>query len=452
MILLHPLMPFVTEEIYGYLPQVQAGQRPASIFDATLPGSAPPNGPTRPPRRPWRPSRRSWPDCARPARNWDWPATWSARSGWWSRRRERPRRSRGCRRRSGSCPAARSWRCWAEGQAARGPLRLHRGAGRQGPAGSRGSRRRRAGSASGCSARPSKAQAEAAKARAKLSNQGFVAKAPEAVVAEERARLAAAEAALDEVRRQYEERVGGRAGAARGGPPVSTCDIRTRSGSTCNGLERLGTRLGLERMQKLVEALGSPQKAYRTIHVVGTNGKTSTTRFISALLQAQGHRVGAYVSPHLVSLAERQMVDSVPSSDEEFCDLVDAHPAGGGEGGEGLRPGRAAHAVRGAHRGRVPLLQGAGLRRGRHRGGLGRPAGRHRGHLVRRAGAHQHRPGAHRAARATRRSAILQGEGGRHPAERQGGRRGAGPGAEGRAQGDLRRPGGRVPLLRATIS
>jgi dihydrofolate synthase/folylpolyglutamate synthase len=51
-----------------------------------------------------------------------------------------------------------------------------------------------------------------------------------------------------------------------------------------NGLERLGTRLGLERMRKLVGALGSPQESYRTIHVVGTNGKTSTTRFISALL------------------------------------------------------------------------------------------------------------------------------------------------------------------------
>jgi dihydrofolate synthase / folylpolyglutamate synthase len=102
---------------------------------------------------------------------------------------------------------------------------------------------------------------------------------------------------------------------------VSPCDLQ-EVWAYVNGLERLGTRLGLERMQKLVEALGSPQKAYRCIHVVGTNGKTSTTRFISALLQAQGHKVGAYTSPHLVSLAERQMVDSVPSSDEEFCELV----------------------------------------------------------------------------------------------------------------------------------
>jgi len=89
-----------------------------------------------------------------------------------------------------------------------------------------------------------------------------------------------------------------------------------------NGLERLGMHLGLERVTELVEALGSPQKSYRTIHVVGTNGKSSTTRFISALLEARGLKVGAYVSPHLMSLAERQMVNSVPSGDEEFCELV----------------------------------------------------------------------------------------------------------------------------------
>jgi dihydrofolate synthase/folylpolyglutamate synthase len=99
------------------------------------------------------------------------------------------------------------------------------------------------------------------------------------------------------------------------------CDYR-EVWAYVDGLERLGTRLGLERVTKLVEALGSPHKAYRTIHVVGTNGKSSTTRFIAALLQAQGLRVGAYVSPHLISLAERQMVDGVASTEEEFCGLV----------------------------------------------------------------------------------------------------------------------------------
>ena len=89
-----------------------------------------------------------------------------------------------------------------------------------------------------------------------------------------------------------------------------------------DGLDKLGWRLGLERVKKLVGELGDPQRSYRTIHVVGTNGKSSTARFISALLEEQGLKVGAYVSPHLVSLAERQMVNSVPSTEEEFCELV----------------------------------------------------------------------------------------------------------------------------------
>ena len=92
--------------------------------------------------------------------------------------------------------------------------------------------------------------------------------------------------------------------------------------SYIQSLERLGTRLGLERVTKLVHVLGDPQDAYRTIHVVGTNGKTSTTRFISALLETHGLRTGSYISPHLVSLAERQMIDSVRMGDDEFCALV----------------------------------------------------------------------------------------------------------------------------------
>jgi len=103
---------------------------------------------------------------------------------------------------------------------------------------------------------------------------------------------------------------------------LSTEATREQVWSYIYGLERLGIHLGLDRIRLLVEALGSPHESYRTIHVVGTNGKTSTTRFISSLLEARGLTVGAYVSPHLVSLAERQMVNSVPAGDDEFCDLV----------------------------------------------------------------------------------------------------------------------------------
>src|SRR5947207_10502222 len=64
-------------------------------------------------------------------------------------------------------------------------------------------------------------------------------------------------------------------------------------------------RFGLERMRRLLTALDSPQRAFRAIHVVGTNGKSSTVRFAAAMLEAQGMRAGAYLSPHLTSFAER---------------------------------------------------------------------------------------------------------------------------------------------------
>lgn len=62
---------------------------------------------------------------------------------------------------------------------------------------------------------------------------------------------------------------------------------------------------GLDRMAALLARLGSPQLAYPSIHVVGTNGKTTTTRVIEATLLAEGLRVGAYVSPHVTGWAER---------------------------------------------------------------------------------------------------------------------------------------------------
>ncbi|NLE73338.1 MAG: bifunctional folylpolyglutamate synthase/dihydrofolate synthase [Actinobacteria bacterium] len=89
-------------------------------------------------------------------------------------------------------------------------------------------------------------------------------------------------------------------------------------------LDKLGFHFGLERIQALIEGLGHPEQAYRTIHVVGTNGKTSTVRFLSSILRAHGHRVGTYISPHLVSAAERQLVDDVPTTEAEFEELVDA--------------------------------------------------------------------------------------------------------------------------------
>jgi dihydrofolate synthase / folylpolyglutamate synthase len=71
-------------------------------------------------------------------------------------------------------------------------------------------------------------------------------------------------------------------------------------------------RFGLERIVALLESLGDPQRRYPAVHVVGTNGKTSTTLMTSALLQAAGLRVGATISPHLRGYAERIQVDGEP--------------------------------------------------------------------------------------------------------------------------------------------
>ena len=74
------------------------------------------------------------------------------------------------------------------------------------------------------------------------------------------------------------------------------------------GLELFGMRFGLERMRELAAALGDPQRRYRSVHVVGSNGKSSTTRMIAAILQEHGLASGAFLSPHLVSFTERILV------------------------------------------------------------------------------------------------------------------------------------------------
>ncbi|HWG99800.1 MAG TPA: folylpolyglutamate synthase/dihydrofolate synthase family protein, partial [Pilimelia sp.] len=74
----------------------------------------------------------------------------------------------------------------------------------------------------------------------------------------------------------------------------------------------------LGRMQRLMDALGSPQRAYPSIHLTGTNGKTSTARMIDALLRAHGLHTGRYTSPHLETVRERISLDGEPVDEERF--------------------------------------------------------------------------------------------------------------------------------------
>jgi dihydrofolate synthase / folylpolyglutamate synthase len=74
----------------------------------------------------------------------------------------------------------------------------------------------------------------------------------------------------------------------------------------------------LERVQAIVELLGDPQRAYRAVHLTGTNGKTTTSRMIDELLRAAGLRTGRFTSPHLESMTERIAIDGQPLSEEAF--------------------------------------------------------------------------------------------------------------------------------------
>jgi dihydrofolate synthase/folylpolyglutamate synthase len=79
----------------------------------------------------------------------------------------------------------------------------------------------------------------------------------------------------------------------------------------------------LDRITLLMDLLGSPQRSYPAIHLTGTNGKTSTTRMVDALLRGFGLRPGRYTSPHLSSVRERIAVDGAPVSEEVFAAAYD---------------------------------------------------------------------------------------------------------------------------------
>ena len=74
----------------------------------------------------------------------------------------------------------------------------------------------------------------------------------------------------------------------------------------------------LDRIALLCDALGSPQLSYPTIHIAGTNGKTSTTRFIDSLLFAHGMRTGRFTSPHLEDIRERICINGEMIDGDEF--------------------------------------------------------------------------------------------------------------------------------------
>lgn len=84
---------------------------------------------------------------------------------------------------------------------------------------------------------------------------------------------------------------------------------------------------GLERISRVLELMGHPERSYRVVHIAGTNGKTSTARLIDAIVRAAGLRVGRLTSPHLHSPTERIAIDGKPISDTGFVQAYeDVHP------------------------------------------------------------------------------------------------------------------------------
>jgi dihydrofolate synthase/folylpolyglutamate synthase len=86
--------------------------------------------------------------------------------------------------------------------------------------------------------------------------------------------------------------------------------------------ELFGMRFGLDRMRRMMTALGHPQRQFQSIHVVGTNGKSSTTRMIAAILRLHGLRAGAFLSPHLISFGERIRIDDADLEPRAFAAAV----------------------------------------------------------------------------------------------------------------------------------
>jgi dihydrofolate synthase / folylpolyglutamate synthase len=79
----------------------------------------------------------------------------------------------------------------------------------------------------------------------------------------------------------------------------------------------------LARIAALVDVLGEPHKAYPVIHVAGTNGKTSTTRMIDALITRIGLRTGRLTSPHLQLVTERIAIDGAPIDPERYVETYE---------------------------------------------------------------------------------------------------------------------------------
>ncbi|ACL75801.1 bifunctional folylpolyglutamate synthase/dihydrofolate synthase [Ruminiclostridium cellulolyticum] len=89
-----------------------------------------------------------------------------------------------------------------------------------------------------------------------------------------------------------------------------------------HGTLKFGSIFGLDRITKLLDLMGNPHKKLKFIHIAGTNGKGSTTAFISSILIEAGYRTGMFTSPYIQRFTERIKVDNNEISNDELAELI----------------------------------------------------------------------------------------------------------------------------------
>ncbi len=95
-----------------------------------------------------------------------------------------------------------------------------------------------------------------------------------------------------------------------------------------NGLEKMGIRMDLDAVRKILKVLGNPERDYPSILIAGTNGKGSVAAMTASILSAGGFSVGLYTSPHLIDVRERIRIGNVMIPERDFWETtrdVDGH-------------------------------------------------------------------------------------------------------------------------------
>lgn len=87
-----------------------------------------------------------------------------------------------------------------------------------------------------------------------------------------------------------------------------------------NGIPRFSKKTTMENERRILALLGHPEKGQRFVHVAGTNGKGSVCAFMSRILKDRGYHVGTFISPHLVNITERFLIDGEQIEEEIFLD------------------------------------------------------------------------------------------------------------------------------------